>query len=525
VALGFLQAVMLLVLLAVCGNTANLMLARASSRHREIGVRLALGAGPFRVVRLMLVESLVLALGGALLGVLIAVWGTDALRAMPAYGAFPLRFQTRVDSLGLAVALLLGVGSGLLFGAAPAVQLARVDLQRALRIGVGVGGRSVVRNALMGIQVGLALLVLAVAALFFQGFVETRDTDPGFRSEGVLLATYDLTGRFDQDTYRRQFAARLLERLHTSPAVESSGISSSVPLDIHGLPLRSFLLEGRAQAQAAPDQALANTVTPGYFRTMGIPFVAGADFADLDDASAPPQAIVNEEFVRRFAAGAEPVGRRLESRGRTFVIAGVVRNSLYEAFGEPATPIIYFSYRDRASAMGEVHLRARAGAELALASEVQRAVHDLDPSLPVYNIRTLTEHIDRNLMLRRIPARMFVVIGPLLLVLVAFGIYGVVAYVVAHRTAEIGVRLALGASTRRVVRQIVGESFRPIAIGAFLGWAGALVIDMHLFRGASLDLVVLLTVPAILLGVALFASWLPARRASAVDPVATLRSE
>src|SRR5204862_4069603 len=269
-ALAILQAVMLLLLLAVCGNTANLMLARASARYREMGVRLALGAGPWRLVRLLLTENLMLALFGAALGAVIAVWATDALRAVPMIGSVPVKFQTSVDAVGLAFAMLLGVVCGVMFGVAPAAQLAGVDPQIALRSGSRTAGRSGMRNALMAVEVGLALVVLMSAALFIRSFSETRDTDPGFRREGVLLAAYDLTGRKNADAaFSRDFTARLLGRLRSLPGVEAAAIATAVPLDIHGLPLRSFALEGRARSDAAPDRALSNLVSPGYFRTMG----------------------------------------------------------------------------------------------------------------------------------------------------------------------------------------------------------------------------------------------------------------
>ena len=522
--LVILQAVMLLLLLAVCGNTANLVLARASARQREIGVRLALGAGPWGVARLLLAESFLMALIAAVLGAALAVWGTEALSAAPMLGAFPIKFQTSIDVAGLAFAMLLGVACGLIFGVAPAAQLARVDPEVALRSGASTAARSGMRNALMGAEVALALVVLVAAALFFRSFRETRDTDPGFRREGVLLAAYDLTGRDADSSASRSFAATLLRRLRAMPGVEVAAIASAVPLDIHGLPLRAFTLEGRAQRDSSPDQALTNVVTPGYFQAMGIPLRTGSDFADLDDAGAAPQAIVNEEFVRRYLGGAEPLGRRLQSRGRSFVITGVVRNSLYESFSEAPTPIIYFSYRDRPAPRGEIHLRTRVGSEMSLAADVQRAVRAVDPSLPVYDVRTLTDHVEKNLFLRRIPARMFVVLGPLLLVLAAVGIYAVVAYTVSQRTTEIGVRLALGASAQRVVAQIVRESLRVIGYGAVIGWLLAALIAVHA-RGGVLDPSVFLGVPAVLMVVATLACWLPARRAASVDPIVALRQE
>lgn len=524
-ALGILQAVMLLVLLAVCGNTANLVLARASSRYREVGVRLALGAKPTTVVKLMLAENLLLGVFGALVGIVIAWWGTEALRAMPPYGAFPVRFQTSLDALGLAFAVGLGIVSGLLFGAAPALQLGRVDPQQALRSGSKSTGRSVVRDTLMAAQCGLALLVLVVAGLFFASFVETQGTDPGFKTDGLLLATYDLSGTVTNDEYPRQFATQLLDRLEQVPSIESVALANAMPLDIHGLPLRGFVLEGRAQTTEQREQALTNIVSPGYFKTMGIPMVAGEGFAGMADRSAPAQVVVNEEFVRRYIAPADPLGRKLTNGDVDYTIAGVVKNSTYETFGEPPTPAFFFSYRDRARYLGEIHLRAKPGSETLLASEVQRAVREIDASLPVYNIRTMAEHVERNLFLRKIPARMFAVIAPLLLALVAVGIYAVVSYTVSQRTREIGVRIAMGATADRVVGQIVKEGMLVATSGVLLAWLVATLVQTHLFSGARGALTVLMTVPIVLLAVAAFSCWLPARRATLVDPVVALRSE
>jgi predicted permease len=524
-ALGFLQAVMLLLLVAVCGNTANLVLARASVRRREIGVRLALGAAPWRIVRLLLAENVVLGIAGAAGGVLVAFWGTEALRAVPFSGALPFRFQTHVDAATLAFAAILGVGSGALFGAVPAMQLAGLDAHRALRTGQGGGRRNRVQRVLMAAQVALALVVLFVAAFFFRSFRDTRDIDPGFRTEGVLLAAYDLTGRNVNDVARRAFAGRVLESLRALPSVEAAAIATSVPLDIHGLPLRRFVLEGRARTDGVPDQALSNVVTSSYFDTMGIPLLRGQDFVDLNDEAARPQVIVNEEFVRRYIGGAEPLGRRLDTAGRRFTIIGVVRNSLSESFGEPPTACMYLSYRDRPSALGQVHLRTRTGKEDGLVADVRRIVRAIDPTLPVYDVRTLAEHIDQNLVLRRIPARMFVVLGPLLLALAAIGIYAVVSYGVAQRTAEISLRLALGATGGRVIRQIVWENFRVILLGAIAGIGMALLIGASVVRNDGTDVVLFITVPTVLLSVAALACWWPARRAVRVSPSVALRQE
>lgn len=523
--LVILQVIMLLLLLAVCGNTANLVLARASARQREMSVRLALGAARWRIIRLLLTENLALATLGASAGAAIAWWGTSLLNAMPPLRVrgIPVSFETQLDSAALAAAILLGLGCGLLFGLAPAVQLARCDAQQTLRAGTTTPSRSRLRNTVMAVEVALAVMVLVAAGIFLRDFLSTRNEDPGFRRDGVLLAGYDLSDRGLSGTSARTFAAALLDRLRATPGIEAAAIASSVPLDIHGLPTRSFALEGRARSDDGSDEALSNSVTPGYFDVMGLRLVAGRDFADLRDTAAPPQVIVNEEFVRRFLGGAEPLERRLDVRGRTYTIAGVVRNSIYNAFGEPPAPIIYFSYRDRPSPLGEIHMRTR-GAESTVAAAVRGIVRDLDPELPVFDVRTLSDHIEANLIFRRIPARMFQVLAPLLLLLAAIGIYAVVAYAVTLRTPEIGVRMALGASGGRLTAQFVGEHLLIVLGGIVVGWLLAFAVVVAVFA-ERVDLRVFLGVPAVLLGVAALAAWWPARRVTKVDPLLALRAE
>jgi len=521
-----LQAIMLLLLLAVCGNTANLVLARASSRQREMSVRLALGASRWRIASLLLTENVVLATIGGAAGAVIAWWGTSMMNAMPPLRVrgIPVSFETHTDGTALIFAVLLGLGCGVIFGLAPALQLARIDAQNTLRAGATTPARSRLRHTLMAIEVALAVTVLVAAGIFLRNFLATKQEDPGFRRAGVLLAGYDLSGRGMAETSARAFAASLLERLRVRPGISGAAIAANVPLDIHGLPTRFFSLEGRARSDDGQDEALTNVVSPGYFDVMGLPLLAGRDFADLRDTASPPQAIVNEEFVRRFGSGFDVLGRRIEARGGRYTIAGVVRNSLYNAFGEPPTPIIYFSYRDRPFAMGEIHLRVTPGAETSVAGDLRRVVRDLDPELPVYDVRTLSDHIEANLIFRRIPARMFAVLAPLLLVLAAIGIYAVVAYSVTLRTAEIGVRLALGATSTRLVAQFVIEHLLIVSAGALAGWLVAFAVAVALFA-APIDVAVFAGVPFVLLVVALAAAWWPARRVARVDPLIALKAE
>jgi len=528
-ALATLQAAMLLILFAVCGNTANLLLARASVRRREMSIRLAIGAGRARLIRLVLVENVILALIGSLLGAAMAVWGTDALRAvpMPTPGGFQIQFHTGVDGLTLAFAMLLGLLSGVAFGLPTALQLARVDPQSALRVGTHATGRSRLLDSIMLTEVAVALLVLVVAAMFVRSFLETRSTDPGFRREGVVLSAYDLRGRSRSvdAAAARSSAVRLLAGVREVPGVESAAIAAAVPLDIHGMPVRYFAIEGRRRADGELDQAAANTVTPGYFATMGIPFVGGRDFVDLDDASASPQAIVNEEFVTRFLQESEPLGQRVELLGNRVTIVGVVRNSLVNAFGEPPTPMLYLSWRDRPSPQGEIHVRTRPGAEAGVVPDIRRVLRQIDPTVPLYNVRTLTDHVETNLVFRRIPARMFAVLGPLLLGLAALGIYAVVAYTGSRRRAEIGMRMALGATPNRVVAGLVGETLRVVGLGALAGWVLALLIDRDATGAGGFDPVIFIGVPAVLIAVAALAAWLPSHRASRLDPVSALRQD
>jgi predicted permease len=518
-----LQGVMVLLLLAVCSNTANLMLARASSRLRDIGVRLAVGAGRWRITRLLLVESMMLGVAAAAVGTVIAWWGTNALRAVPLTTQFPVRFQTDMDAVTLGVAGLLGLGSAVVFGAGPAIQLARFSPQSLLRTGSGPSTRGTLRTSIMAIQVALAAIVLVIAGLFLETFQQTRDAHPGFQPTGVLLATYDLAGRNANRDQQRQFADRVLTALRAVPEVESAALAVSVPLDIHGLPSRSFTLEGRARTEGGEDQVLSNTVTSRYFGTMGISLVAGRDLAELTDAT-PPEAVVNQEFVRRYADGGEVLGRRVTVGDTTYDIVGVVRTTLNESFTEPPTAVIYLSFRDRPVGFAEMHLRTHLGDETVLAPAVRRVLRDIDPSLPVYNIRTMSQHVEMNLALRRIPARMFMVLGPLILVLAAVGIYAVVAYNVSQRTAEIGVRMALGASARRVLGQVVGENLRVVVTAALTGW-GIVAYSYTRFMRGELEPTAFAAVPTLLLIVATLACWIPARRASRVDPVVALRAE
>ncbi len=521
-ALSVLQGFMVLVLAVVCANAANLLLARATTRRREVGVRLALGARPRQIVQLFVVESLVLGGLAAVLGVIVAMWGTNALRAVPLPGGFPFKFQTDLDALGLTFAVLLGLGCAAIFGLVPALQASRTDSQLALRAGSGGAGRARARSMWVAVESALALLVLIVAALFVRSFEESRTDETGYPKQGVLLAAYDLSGRGYDKASGLTAIDELMRRLRQVPGIESAAIATWVPLDFHAMPVGGFSIDGAPRADGGQDRALTYSVTPGYFDVMGVSFVSGHDFGALDEKDGVPQAIVNEEFARRFLGAASPLGHKIVGRS-AFEIIGVVRNTLYETFGEPAKPVMFFSVRERLAWQGQIHVRTR-GSEALLAPELRRLVREINPAIAVYDVRTLGEHVDKNLFFRKIPARMFAVIGPLILALAAIGIYAVVAYAVAQRATEIGVRLALGASARQVVGGIVRESLSGVLLGTGVAWFLAVVVTMHM-RGGVPSWPVLCGVPGLLISVAAFAAWLPARRAAEVDPVVALRSE
>jgi predicted permease len=527
-ALGLFQGVMLLVLAAVAGNMTNLVLARTTARRQEASIMLALGAGRARVMRLVLIENLVLALTGAGLGAWLAVWGTNALRAvpLPTPGGLELTFFTPVDGMSVLFACGLGVLCGLMISLPPAWQLARIDPAISLRIAGASAARRPMRDILLALEAALAIVVLVVAALFLKGFRDTQTTDPGFRRDGVLLASYDLRGRVRAiaPATSLDFAARLLDRLREIPAIEGAALATSVPLDIHGMPSRTYRFDGQARSDGSVDEALTNIVTPGYFQTMGIPILAGTDFADLRDRVAPPQAIVNETFARHFAVGPGVIiGRTIFAAETAFTIVGVARDSLAASFGEIPQPFIYLSWRDRPSSMGEIHVRTRPGSETAVTSAVRDAVRQLDATLPLYNVRTLSDHVEANLVFRRIPARMFVVLGPLVLLLVAVGIYAVVAHGVAQRRKEIATRVALGATARQVTRTLTVDTFRVVLLGMAAGGFVAVMIDPPVLEGRGADTLLLAGVAAIFLATAWLASWWPARAACEIDPMAALK--
>ncbi|HTZ20778.1 MAG TPA: ABC transporter permease [Opitutaceae bacterium] len=530
-ALATQQILVFLVLLVVCANTANLLLARASVRQKEIGIRLALGAGQFRIIRQLLTESVLLALLGALGGVLLSLWGIDALHHVPMPGNLPIKVVSHLDAAGCAFSALLGLVCGLLFGLAPALQLTRTDVNPTLKVGghgAGAAPRHRLRNLLVAAEVTIALIVLVLAGLFLKSFHNAQTTDPGFDTRHVLLGSFDLAANGYDRPAARAFLREVLPRLQATPGVAAATAATFVPLDVRGMRKAPFAIVGQAAPAGRPEVALYGYVAPGYFQTMGIPLVDGVDFVALDNNDRPAEVIVNEEFARRYWPGLSPLGRKIVTGDSTYEVVGVARNCQCVSLSAQPAPLLYFSLRNRFSFDLTLQVRTR-GEPLAFAPEVRRVVRELDPNLPLRDVSTLTQSIAESLVVIRIPALMLSVLGPLALLLAAIGIYSVLSYSVAQRTHEIGVRLALGASPRNVVALIVRQSIAVVAPGFVVGLGAVYLASFYLSRilvkVSPGDPTVFLAVPSLLLAVAWLACWLPARRAARVDPMIALRAE
>jgi predicted permease len=528
VSLASLQAFAALILIVVCANTANLLLARASVRQREIGVRLAIGAGPARIIFQLLTESVVLALLGAAGGLLVALWSIDALGQMPLPGNLPIRLSPQLDWFGLLFAAGLGSACGIAFGLAPALQLARSDVLKALRGGRGaMGGRSRLRDALVGVEVGVALVVLVLAGLFWKSFRNSLGARPGFDPDRVMLAYVDLAGR----GYNRQTGGALLDellaRFEEIPGVERAAAANYVPLDIRGVSTGVISIPGK---EFDPNRKiLYYEATAGYFATMGMPLVEGTDLAHRSRADLPLDAVINVEMARRFWPEGSAVGQRFEVKGDTFVVAGVVRDPKLEKLTESAKPAAWLTMRQGFVSTATLHLRVKQGDPRAVLPALRATVQRLDPELAVLDARTLAQHLENNLFIQRVPAQMLAVLGPLALALAAIGLYAVLAYSVAQRTQEIGVRLTLGATPASVVSLMMWQSLRVVLFSAALGWSVALAAGWFMknfFLGVPFgDPAIYVGVPALLLAVATLACWLPARGAPRVDPMTALRAE
>jgi predicted permease len=520
-----------LVLLIACANIANLLLARATARQKEIAVRLALGASRARLVSQLLTESLLLSLLGGLFGLLFAFWSADFLLSFLSQARFTLELQPDLRVLGfnLGVAVLTGI----LFGLAPALQAARPNLIEALKNEIptltGAGSRFELRKLLVVSQVALSLLLLIGAGLFVRTLQNLKGIDLGFRADKVLLLSMNpgLNGYSAEQV--KSFYAQLLERVNTLPGVQSASFAD-MPL-MGGSWIDGVAVEGYKAAAGQDMSVAAKNVEPRFFETMGIPLRLGRDFSAQDGAGAPKVAIINETLARDFFGNGNPLGRRIgvgEKPEREII--GVIKDTKYRDLKKEAPRTVYVPVAQSTTVGAELTLHVRtAGEPKNLIAAIRREVGTLDKNLPVYNVRTFTELVAQSIYRERLIATLSGFFGLLALLLASLGLYGVMSYSVARRTREIGIRLALGAQKSDVLKLVVRQGMALVLIGAGLGMVAARaltrVLAKLLYGISATDPLTFVIISLALVGVALLACYLPARRATKVDPLTSLRYE
>ncbi len=527
-----------LVLLVACANVANLLLARAATRRREVAVRTALGVGMAGLARQFLVESLLLTGAAAALGVLLARVGVDLLVGL-APAALPRIGEASHDLRVLAVTLAVSVLVGLTFGMLPTLQARRVDVQGALKGEGGHGGsagvgRRRLRAAFVVGELALAVVLVVGAMLLIKSFDRLLQIDPGFRAGGVLKAEYQLPpSRYPADFSTwpnfpevHTFTTRLLERASTLPGVESVAIAGNHPLD-PGF-TNSFSVVGReAEARTWPEISIRR-VTPDYFRTLEVPLVSGRLLAASDTTDAPSVAVLNEAAVERFFGDTDPIGHQLRLFGYEHEIVGVIGNERFLGLSETSPLAMYKPLAQAPSATGALLVRT-GGDPASLASAVRSVIAEQDEALAIFGLEPLEETISRSVAERRFTMIVLTSFAVVALLLAAIGIHGVLGYGVTERTREIGIRMALGARPEWVLRTVVVQgmalALAGVTIGLFGAWLLTRLMSSLLFGVEPTDPVTFFSVPAILALVALIASVLPARRATRVNPVTALRME
>jgi len=502
-------------------------------RKREIAIRLSLGAGRARLVRQLLTEATLLSLIGGAAGLAVAVWGRDLLWAFrPPFFApdgLDLGLNARVLGFTLAVSLVTGV----LFGLMPALQASRSDLVTELKDKSSQPGRHNrrfgARNFLVMSQVALSLITLIGAGLFLRSLGEAQKIDPGFDAERLGVLSFDVAGVGYDRPRGEEFYRRMLERVATIPGVESASLSENPPLQAGFM--RSVFPEGQA---VPPDRSgilvLVNATGDGYFKTAGIPLMRGRDFNDADRDGAPQVVIVNETMGERFWPGQDAVGKRFKFHGDESFreIVGVARNSKYFNVGEDPQPFIYLPLRQNYE--GAVTLFVRSAADPAVTlGTVRGEVQSMDRNMPLVGVATARDLIQQGFWAPRMGAALLAIFGLLALVLAAVGIYGVMSYSVNQRTQEIGIRMAMGAKPGDVLGLILRQGMTPVLIGVAAGLgvslAAARLVSGLLFGVSATDPATFAGIPLLLAAVALAASYLPARRATRVDPMIALRYE
>ncbi len=530
--LAVLMGVVGLVLLIACANVASLLLARAASRQREVAVRLALGASRWQLVRQLLTESFALAVAGGLVGLLVARWTSGALSAFVPPTPYPIALRLGLDPRVAGFAFLLTVATGIIFGLAPAIQASRPDLVPSLKESAGTvaagGRRARFRQGLVVGQVALSLVLLVSAGLFLRTLQAAQDVDPGFSTRQGLIASLDLQPTGYDRAHGVAFFRDLVTRLDALPGVDSAALTQNVPLNIGGTSDTSGDIEGYAPKPHEEIVLFYSSVTPGYFTTMGIPVLQGRAFTEADDADAPPVVVINETMAQRYWPGRNPLGGHIRHGTQTLTVVGVVKSGKYISLGEQPRAFMYYPLA-QTYAPGMVLVVKTAGDPDAVLPAIRRVAHGLNADVPLFDVRTIAEHLDIALFMQRLAATLLGLFGVLALLLAAIGLYGVVAYAVSQRTQEIGIRMALGAGPGQVMRLILREgmalTLAGCAVGLLLAAGVTRVFASQLVGVGPLDAVSFGGTAVVLALVALVASWLPARRAARVDPLSALRCD
>src|SRR5262245_23146826 len=533
-----------LALLIACANVAGLLLARGVARRKEMAVRLTLGAGRLRLVRQLLTESLLLSSLGSLLGLLFAWWGDRLLLPLLSQREIPLRLSLDPDLRLFGFTAAISALTGLLFGLAPALVATRIELQSALKQDApGLSGRRAQSFGQVFViaQVALSLLLLVGAGLFVRSLQKLQQASTGFSRENVLVLKLEPTNNSVSklDTPQRTaFYNELLRRVEALPGVRQASLVEYSPIS-----RREWLMKGRTpetkwplEVEGRPGEKLkagSMSVYPNSFATLGIPFIAGRDFGPQDSRESQEVAVISESVARHFFGAENPIGRRFTPYTDSppqIEIIGVVRDAKYKSLREPSGPMFYMPYAQFGPAAGSMTLVVRtAGDPAPIAVAAQREARTLDPAMPRYEAETLAAQLDVSLTQERLVATLSSVFGLLALVLVCIGLYGVLAYDVARRTHEIGIRMALGANARQIVRLALGETLWMVGIGVVIGlgaalaatrWGRSLLFGLQPHDPLTIGLAVF-----VLLAVAAVAGYLPARRASRVDPMVALRHD
>jgi putative ABC transport system permease protein len=522
-----------LVLLIACVNVASLQLMRAESRRRELALRLALGAGRNRLVRQLLVESLVLSLVGGLAGVLLAFWGIDLLVAA-SDARIPRLHEIKVDSVVLLFTLGLVTATGLISGFAPALEASRTDLEATLRENSGRAAGTKRSYRLRGLflvgEIALALLLAISAGLLIESLFRVERVDPGFRRENVLTAKLALP--WSQVEKSSAFYDRVLQRVGELPGVQAAGSINFLPFDSSSTPM-SFTVEGRPQAAEQASLAEFRIVSGGYFRALGIPLQSGRSFNEGDTFTAAPVAIVNQKFVQQFFPNENPLGQNLRFPGRfkserPTTIVGVVGSIHHAGLDRAPVAEMYFPYRQNPWPSQAIVVRTALAPD-GMISTLQRTLFQIDPTQAAFDIQTMEQRLDRSVAERRFNVRLLSLFALVALALAAVGVYGAISYDVSQRTKEIGIRMALGADRSSVLQLVVVRGLRLALLGILIGGTAAFMtrkfLSSLLFEIKTGDSLILLVTSALVLLIALLACWIPARRASAISPMEALRVE